>query len=344
MGYLYYMKLIDVLIESIVDLDEVKLTDREIKKRLKKAKRLAVNFANPYQFKTKYKELFNFLRNYKLLDQVFPGRKLYKPDGYWNEITIWDEASKYGSKSEFSDKNQVAYNRARTLGILDTLFPERKEYDISKKWNIENSTEVAQNFDGTLTQFSRNYPSAYNILKDAGTLHDLIKSKKESESDESVISRAKEYGTLSNLRTNNMALYQKARTRGLLNMLYDEYQERSPKMDDATKQEIIDMAKQYNTKSNLYHNNYPVFAQLKKIENGFELAFGKKGEFKKQDLIKRAKEYNNKYELYYHDRKLFRELESNGLMDQAFPPSPSDEEVRANKVYENIRNNSKKFL
>ena len=98
----------------------------------------------------------------------------------------------------------------------------------------------------------------------------------------------------------------------------------TPKIDDATKQEIINKAKQYNTKTDLFQKDYPLFAQLKKIENGFELAFGKKGEvpeYKKQDWIKRAKVYDNKYDLKFYDYNLFKRLETNGLMDQAFPPS-----------------------
>ena len=313
------MKLINVLIESIVDLDEVRLTDREIKKRLNKAKRLAVKFPNRHQFSQKYKQLFNFLRRMKLLSQVFPGRALYKPDGYWNEVTISNEASKYSSKSEFEQENQVAYKKGRDLGILDTLLPERK--DMEKRWNIQNSIEAVQNFDGSRTEFSRKFPTAYKILSDEGILDKYVKRKKES--DESVIARAKEYGTLSNLRTNNLALYQKARTRGLLDSLFSN-EIYTPKIDDATKQEIINKAKQYNTKTDLFQKDYPLFAQLKKIENGFELAFGKKGEvpeYKKQDWIKRAKVYNNKYDLKFYDYNLFKRLETNGLMNQAFPPS-----------------------
>jgi hypothetical protein len=65
-----------------------------------------------------------------LVDIVFPNRKLQKADHYWNIDNIGKESLKYNSRSEFREKNQWAYEKARKLGILDALYPKltnRKE-------------------------------------------------------------------------------------------------------------------------------------------------------------------------------------------------------------------------
>ena len=106
-------------------LEAVPLSQEEVEKRLKKAKKVALKFPNPRQFSLKYPNLWNFLRGKGLVDVVFPNRKVYKPDGYWNSVNTAEEASKYNSKIEFYKGNQVAYNKAVELGILNDLFPFR---------------------------------------------------------------------------------------------------------------------------------------------------------------------------------------------------------------------------
>jgi len=257
------------------------------------------------------------------MDQVF-GVSKYKPNkskGYWDELTISDEASKYDNRTDFQKGSQVAYQKAYRLGMLDYLFPVKKEY--TKKWTLDKSIETAQNYKGSRTQFYRDYPVAYRQLINKGLLDNYFDFRPDRESDENVILRAKEYGTLKNLRVNNVALYHKLTTRGLMGNVFPKEQRNIP-MDNATKKEIIDKAKQYNTRSDLFRNDRRLFERLKKIENGLDLVFGKMGEdteYKKQDWIKRAKIYDNKYDLKRLNFYLYKKIESLGLMNQVFPTS-----------------------
>ena len=102
------------------------ISDEEKNNRLKKSIELSKDFKNPRQFALSYPKLWNFLRTQNLVDVIFPERQKYKPDGYWTIDTIGPEAMKYNSRSEFEQKNQWAYVKAKELGILDALFPIRK--------------------------------------------------------------------------------------------------------------------------------------------------------------------------------------------------------------------------
>jgi len=100
------------------------ISDDEKKNRLNRSIELAKKYERPRQFALEHPQLWNFLRGNNLIDVVFPNRQKYKPDHYWTIDTIGQESTKYGSRSEFERKNQWAYHKARTLGILDALFPD----------------------------------------------------------------------------------------------------------------------------------------------------------------------------------------------------------------------------
>lgn len=102
------------------------ISDEEKNNRLKQSIELSKDFKNPRQFKLAHPKLYYFLRGQNLIDVVFPDRKKYKPDGYWTIDTIGQEAMKYDSRTEFEQKNQWAYIKAKELGIMDALFPNRK--------------------------------------------------------------------------------------------------------------------------------------------------------------------------------------------------------------------------
>jgi hypothetical protein len=105
---------------------KIALSDEIKKERLEKSIELAKNYKNPRQFALENPTLWGFLRKQKLIDVVFPNRKLQKADHYWNIDNIGKESLNYNSRSEFREKNQWAYEKARKLGILDALYPNRK--------------------------------------------------------------------------------------------------------------------------------------------------------------------------------------------------------------------------
>jgi hypothetical protein len=99
------------------------LSDDEKKNRLEISMELAKKYKNPRQFALENKRLWNFIRTENLVDVVFPNTLKKKPEGYWTIDKIGQESMKYNTRMEFHDGNQVAYEKARSLGILDALFP-----------------------------------------------------------------------------------------------------------------------------------------------------------------------------------------------------------------------------
>ena len=318
----------------------VKLSPEEIEKRLKLAKKLAVKYPNPRQFALKHKPLYYFLRGQGLMDTVFPKRKLYKPDGYWTPETIGQEASKYDSKSDFYNNNQVAYNRAVEFGILNDLFPFRSNAKTGpkKKWTLEKSIEVAKEFDGSPTEFYRKYPTAYLELKNNDLLSFYFKKRKDINHDE-IINQAKQYKDRVELRKNNLTLYNKLATKGLL---YDLF----PKVE-MSHDEIINKAKEYETPSNLSKKNRKLYYKLSKVPNGFDLAFGGQHKLthRAKKFIEVAKQYQNRYDLLKNNRYAYKNLESLGLIDKIYNSDQSaDELIKDIELQPAMDNKMKKLL
>jgi hypothetical protein len=112
-------------IKTIILSETVPLTDKDIQRKLAKAKRLAVNFPNPRQFSLKYKNLYNFLRAKGLMDEVFPERKKYEPYGSWTPERIKELARSYSRITDFQNAYPVAYAKASEYGMINDLFPEK---------------------------------------------------------------------------------------------------------------------------------------------------------------------------------------------------------------------------
>jgi hypothetical protein len=316
------------------------LSQKEVDKRLKKAKDLAVKFPNPRQFALKYPNLWNFLRGKGLIDSAFPNRKIYRPDGYWTPETIAQEASKYNTKSEFYDNNQVAYLKAIQLGIINDLFPYRSDtkVGIKKIWTLEKSIEAAKEFEGGKSEFYRKHPAAYVELKNNDLLSYYFKKKKDVNSEE-IINQAKQYKDRVELRKNNLNLYNKLVIRGLL---YDVF----PKVE-MSDDEIINKAKEYQTKSELSKKNRPLYYKLSKVPNGFEIVFGDQHKltYKAKRFIDIAKQYDNKYELRKNNRYVYNNLEALGLLDKVYDTENStDELITKIQLTDPVDNKTKKLF
>ena len=232
------------------------LPEKEIAKRLNKAKEVAVNLPNPRQFALKYPKLWNFLRSQKLVDQVFPNRQINKPKGYWNAETLAQDAIKYGSKSEFQRKNKTGYKKATELGILDNLFPFELQRGRTKVYDDDKSVETVRDFEGSKYEFSRKHPAAYQNLKDRNLLDRFFPVRKINVKDEDLIAMAKQYDNIVDLRKNNIKLYTDLFQRSLLDDLF-------PKPYKIEK--LINTAKQYSSRFDLKRNNRYIYDKLEQL-------------------------------------------------------------------------------
>jgi len=170
------------------------LPDVIVKRRLKRAKELAVNYPNPRQFALKHKKLWNFLRGKGLLDDVFPNRKKYNED--LTDEKVKEIASKYVSVSDFEKENRVAYGYAIRNNMIRDLFPNNDFDPAAQGAYIGNRDEspyynknIQKYLDRLMYRASSQYkdmndlkkrnPNLYNKLSDLG--HDYIPSDDDSD-------------------------------------------------------------------------------------------------------------------------------------------------------------------
>jgi len=258
-------------------IDEIKYTPEQINAKIELAKELAKQYPNPHQFELKHPNLWNFIRSRKMVNDVFPNKKNYNFRGYWTPETISKEAEKYKSRGEFQDKNQVAYNKAYKLGILDQLFPET----YGTKFNLEKSLELGKKYK-TPSEFRINYPTAYKVVRDAGLLKSLFpnfngkagrypnpKSKYgewSSKSTDELIQVAKD--TIKSGKTISKDLYP----------VYDNLRKRGIDTKELTKKSEDDIIqkikKNYDTPNDLAVRNPKLYKILVNIPNGIVRTFG----------------------------------------------------------------------
>ena len=222
----------------------------------------------------------------------------------------------------------MAYLKAIQLGIINDLFPYRSDTKVGNKkiWTLEKSIEAAKGFEGGRSEFYKKHPAAYVELKNNDLLSYYLKNRKDV-NDEEIIKQAKQYKDRVELRKDNLALYSKLVTRGLL---YDLFPKVEVKMNY---DEIINKAKEYQTRSELAKNNGNLYYKLRKIPNGFELAFGGQNKltYKAKKFIEIAKQYENKYELRKSNRYAYNNLESLGLLDKVYDSENNTDDL-INKI------------
>lgn len=251
------MKLLEIIASEAAPVPE-----KEIARRLKLAKKHAGKFPNPRQFALKYPKLWNFLRGQGLVDEVFPNRKLYKPEGYWTPETVGQEATKYGSKVEFMRGNQMAFKKAVEFGILNTLFPiDMRGVGAGRPatYTLDQAIDLAKDFQGMRSEFYKQHPAAYRILNNKNLLNKYFGADMRGNRvpEETLLDAAKQYDNIIDLRKNDVVLYNKLKIRGLLDSLYP---------NDYKTEKLIQVAKQYPTRFELKRNNKRVY--LKILEMG----------------------------------------------------------------------------
>jgi hypothetical protein len=243
------------------------LSPEELDQRIGKAKELAVNYKNPRQFALAHPQLWNTIRAFNKLDDVFPKRRLYNPEGFWTAENIAKESIKYDSRSAFLKGNQVAYNRANELGIMDDLFPEKNKTR-KPNYDLDKAIEIAKEFTGTRSDFIKTHSTAYRLLKMNDLLHAYLPEKKLANPPIPhgvLLDKAKQYSTITDLLKNDKYLYIQLKQRALIDDLYPY----SLKI-----QNLLDIAKKYENKYELKKHRWREFKKLEKL-NLFGVAYPK---------------------------------------------------------------------
>jgi hypothetical protein len=319
------MKLLDILYEA-----GFTRTPEENANILKKILKLTPKFKNPRQFSLEYPTYYNFLRKNGLMDKAFPKRQKYNPDGYWDFDTISKAAEDYVSSGDFYNGNQLAYKKAKELGILKDLFPERKKGH--RKYTIDQAKELAQNYTGGYSKFLVDYPGACRVLSDNDLLGRYFPN----------IKRGRKKLDFTNYTTDELIKYVQDRlptNKSIINnipQLKDELINRgvdirkkfgyTPKYEiyaGMSNDELIKTAQTYGSREILASKNLTLYKELIN-RNISKIVFpnnpikSKYSDMSDTELINLAQPYGNTNNLHISNSQLSNELKSRGLTTHLF--------------------------
>lgn len=138
---------------------------------------LTKDFDSITEFQKQHSGAYGFLQDNGQLDKlhvILPPKKL-KPDIYWTEKRLSELSIKYnGNLAALRNKHPGAYARIlKNPELSQKLFPNRKRHNY---WNIETAKELALECEHQTELRARNQ-KAYEILRDAGILEDLLPPK-----------------------------------------------------------------------------------------------------------------------------------------------------------------------
>jgi hypothetical protein len=80
----------------------------------------ASKYKSLHELKKRDMKLYLLIKNHNLEKTIFPRASK------WTEEKIREEAKKYSKRSDFFEKSEGAYIRAKGLNMLDELFPKKK--------------------------------------------------------------------------------------------------------------------------------------------------------------------------------------------------------------------------
>ena len=100
-------------------------------------------------------------------------KKIHKPDNYWTKEKCAEEALKYKTRKEFSDKNGSAYGKSRKNKWLNEICIHMVEIlKPVRYWTKERCQEEALKYT-TRNDFRKKSPSAYNASLKKNWLNDI---------------------------------------------------------------------------------------------------------------------------------------------------------------------------
>lgn len=98
---------------------------------------------------------------------------LRKPNGYWSEQRVFEEAAKYRTHKEFRDSPGGAYDAAYDMGLMDELHRRMK---MQKKpndyWTLKRVAKEAKKYD-TRKEFQQGASSANHKAWKKGWLDEV---------------------------------------------------------------------------------------------------------------------------------------------------------------------------
>lgn len=219
------------------NIDDLKANNHELYKKLTVLKLMDDVFPDRKEFKfNKYIEqakqykngkdlrtnnigLYNNLLNNNLLDIAFPNRKQEKLNGYL------EKAKEYRTSTELMKTNFSLYQTLKNNNLLDVAFPDR----LKKK--LDSYVSKAKEY-GTLKELRKLNPALYLTLKNnnlfKSVFPEVIQKDKvdlgirEQKKLQAHIRHAKIYGSLMNLKKQNIGLFNTLKEYGALDNVFND--------------------------------------------------------------------------------------------------------------------------
>lgn len=146
----------------------VRLSDEVIQDRLMKAKELAQGFKNPRQFALVHKQLFSFLKQQNLIDDVFPNR-LKHSDDFTPESAL-RIANNYATPTDLGDERGAVYQYLLRNNLMNTAYPNSAEnFNLATKYqkNLGGDENPSLNPEiGKYLDYLMDRASRYENMKD----------------------------------------------------------------------------------------------------------------------------------------------------------------------------------
>ena len=266
-----------------------------------------------------------------------------KPKGYWNVYeNCRKEAEKYKTRSEFSEKSQVAYYYARKNGWMDTFdffLPENEARRNAKlgqrKWTKEECLELARECTSR-EDFRKKHGGAYKFLKRYYTLDECNWFKtpervKHTENDyvvyvyEDTDNRCAYIGLTDNLRKRHNAHRAGKKYNGVrkfdtvashfigigIELPYPIVKEENLSSEDAQYYEGFYV--------DLYRDNGWTILNKGKTGKGTSSLGGTYRKWTHEALVEASKEYSNRSDFGKGNPKAYKKAYQYGLMDELYP-------------------------
>lgn len=184
------------------------------------------NEVNKYEYVEDFQKgsrlFYNYIRTNHLFDKYCSRMKSRKIQ--WTLERAIEVIPEYKSRTELKAKCHPAYRLVRDAGLLDKYYPllnksgQKKIVSNHKVWTLEESRKVVP-LCKTRTELMRKYSTAYDTLRKAGILDDLLPTKRNLP-EETHLARIAECKYRKELQRKYQGTYAWVRRNGLLDKYF----------------------------------------------------------------------------------------------------------------------------
>jgi len=204
-------------------------------------------------------------RGWKVVNKM-KGGGIGSPITKYNKKECFRIANLCENRKEFQEKHTGAYSQAHAKGWIDELFEHHYNKGFSDKyvrkgtWNKEHLRQLAEKFSN-VNEFKKHEPLAHKAALRKGWINLFFINEKTRYKDrmpddywtlDRIKAVALKYRNKSDFRRNESAVYAAAQRKGLLDKIFESYEQNNPhKRPDGslTIEALYELAKKYGTRS-----------------------------------------------------------------------------------------------